>query len=344
MGIKTRTIQYKKLDRLFLLCVQNIFVRRLIAKFKLISPFEKKLISSRCDIVYFVTPNFFSIVLQKLNYITTLWDLCHRDNPEFPEVRDFGEFYFRENNYQACLASALLVLTDSDQLTRLASQRYGVDREKFLAMPYAPSPLALMDSEQIDFEILSSYGLTSGYFLYPAQFWPHKNHIRILQALIILKSKYHWTPKVVFLGKDKGNLSYLRSYIESSGLTGQVDITGFVPSSHIGSLYRGSLAVVMPTYFGPTNLPPFEAWVFDKPLIYSSHLSEQAGDAALLVDPDSADQLSDAMCQVRDPSTRKALIVAGQTRLAQLQDQRTDAETRLADFLLRFLKRRECWE
>jgi glycosyltransferase involved in cell wall biosynthesis len=151
-------------------------------------------------------------------------------------------------------------------------------------------------------------------------------------------------PKVVFLGKDKGNLPYLRSYIEHSGLVGQIETAGFVPSSHMGSIYRGSLAVVMPTYFGPTNLPPLEAWVFCKPLIYSSHLSEQAEDAALLVDPDSAEQLADAMYKVRDPNVQKALVAAGQTRLALLQSRRTDAEERFADILSRFSKRRQCWQ
>jgi glycosyltransferase involved in cell wall biosynthesis len=344
IGIKAVSIRYKKLDRLFLLFAQNKFMRRLFAKFKVISPFEKQLISRNCDLVYFLTPNFFAIALQKLNYITTLWDLCHRDSPEFPEVRLFGEFHIREENYLACLASALLILTDSNQLSQLASNRYGIDQDRFLTMPYAPSPLAIAKSEGIDLEILSSYGLVPGYFLYPAQFWSHKNHIRILQALIILKNKFNWVPKVVFLGKDKGNLPYLLSYIEKEGLAEQVKITGFVPSSHVAIFYINAHAVVMPTYFGPTNLPPLEAWAFGKPLIYSAHLSEQVGDAALLVDPDSEDELSDAMNQICAPDLQTKLIKAGRVRLQEIEDTRSQAELKFSLFLSRFKKRRECWE
>jgi len=63
---------------------------------------------------------------------------------------------------------------------------------------------------------------------------------------------------------------------------------GFVPIEDMRGLYEGSLAIVMPTYFGPTNIPPLEAWTLEKPLIYSTHLAEQAGDAALLIDPNNA--------------------------------------------------------
>jgi len=342
--IKASVVRYKKLDQLFLLLSQNLFMRRLFARLKVISPFERKLMLLDCDIVYFVTPSFFSSALQHLNYITTLWDLCHRDNPEFPEVRHFGEFYFREANYRACLASAFLVLTDSEELTELASRRYGIDRERFLAMPYAPTPLAIINSDETDLQVLASYGLAAGYFLYPAQFWPHKNHIRILQALKILKIKYKWAPVVVFLGRDKGNLSHLRNYIERAGLAEQVVIAGFVPTEHVGSLYKGALAVVMPTYFGPTNLPPLEAWAFGKPLIYSAHLSAQAGDAALLVDPDSAYQLSEAMNQLRDQDTQKKLVAAGFKRLSTIGDYRALAERQLGDRLHRFARRQECWK
>jgi len=112
----------------------------------------------------------------------------------------------------------------------------------------------------------------------------------------------------------------------------------------VGSLYKGALAVVMPTYFGPTNLPPLEAWAFGKPLIYSAHLSAQAGDAALLADADSAHQLSEAMNQLRDPDTQKKLVDAGFNRLKTIDDYRALSERQLGDHLYRFARRQECWK
>jgi len=51
-------------------------------------------------------------------------------------------------------------------------------------------------------------------------------------------------------------------------------------------LYRQSLALVMPTYFGPTNIPPLEAFYFGTPVLYPDKigLRDQVGSGALLID------------------------------------------------------------
>lgn len=99
----------------------------------------------------------------------------------------------------------------------------------------------------------------------------------------------------------------------------------------------------MPTYFGPTNLPPLEAWSLNKPLIYSSHLADQAGNAALLVDPDSADELAKAMIQCDDPAICNQLIEAGKQRLKHFEAQRAIAEDNLIKKLEQFAAQRRCW-
>ena len=73
-------------------CSNQIFL--LIQKFlKYFGPLEKKLLSINVDLAYFVTPSSLGLAFQVLNFITTIWDICHRDHTEFPEVRNFGEFF-----------------------------------------------------------------------------------------------------------------------------------------------------------------------------------------------------------------------------------------------------------
>ena len=43
--------------------------------------FELCFVKHRVDLVYFVSPTVAANDLEELNYITTLWDLCHRDDP-----------------------------------------------------------------------------------------------------------------------------------------------------------------------------------------------------------------------------------------------------------------------
>jgi glycosyltransferase involved in cell wall biosynthesis len=309
--------------------------------FKLVSPLEQKLLDLACDLAYFVTPDGMSISLQKLNYISTIWDLCHLDAPIFPEVRG-SVIATRELRNRNNLDPAVLILTDSARLAQIASTRYGIDLNRFLPMPFAPSPFLAATRVLSKEEVLKKYCLKSGYYFYPAQFWAHKNHIRILEALLLLKNT-SLVPKVVFTGKDYGNRDFLEGFVKEHGLQEQVIFLGFVPTEDMHGLYEGAWAVTMPTYFGPTNLPPLEAWSLSKPLIYSAHLAEQVADAALLIDPNDAAELADAMIKCNKLEVRMQLVEAGKRRLQFIAHERTIAENELLKKLDHFATQRRCW-
>lgn len=312
-------------------------------KLRLIGGLEKQLLADDIDLVYFLTPTIRCLSLQKLNYIATVWDLCHRDTPEFPEVRQFGQFAEREYLYASTLAQALLVICDSGVLAERIAYRYGIELQRLLVMPFAPGPLT---GKQYSLEkgiVLQKYGLSEGYYFYPAQFWSHKNHARILEALHLLQQQ-GYVPHVVFCGGDHGNLSHVKVLTASLRLEQQVHFLGFVPEEDLRGLYEGARAVVMPTYFGPTNLPPLEAWAIGRPLIYSSYCREQAGSAALLADPDSATEWCDAMLKITDDEVAARLVVEGEARLREIDTARQQAESLLASHLATFSARLRCWK
>ena len=309
---------------------------------RIMGSLEKKLIEHGADLVYFLTHSAGPEPLQQLNYITTVFDLCHRDTPEFPEIRCHGQFHDREQHFKNNLAPAWLVITESEVLSGHIMHRYGVDRERCLAIPMLPSPLLKDEFNLAKSVVLKNYQLEEGYFFYPAQFWSHKNHVRILEALVLLR-KAGESFRVVFAGGDKGNRSHIEKLVMQYALSQQVKILGFVPSEHMRGLYEGSVAVVMPTYFGPTNLPPMEAWMIRKPLIYSSHLMENAGDAAIYANPDSAIELADAMKASTDTETASRLVENGTKRMHQLEQQRNASEVELINRLTEFESRRKCW-
>jgi glycosyltransferase involved in cell wall biosynthesis len=70
----------------------------------------------------------------------------------------------------------------------------------------------------------------------------------------------------------------------------------------------------MPTYFGPTNIPPLEAMELGCPVIVSNKyaMCEQVGDAGLLCDPDSPEDIANCIMQVwGNEEKRKDMIVKG---------------------------------
>lgn len=341
--IKASLFSVTRIDRFFIKMAKNGLWVALKRRLTLFSSFEKKLMQQGCDLVYFVIPSDLPIVLQKLNYINTLWDLAHRECSEFPEVRERNVYHARDDRFRYILGPALVTLTDSEKLGDIAAAYYGVDRSRFLAMPFSPSPYFSETRSSPTEPVTQKYGMDAGYFYYPAQFWAHKNHIRILQALVHLRKEKNWKPTVVFSGKDYGNLAHIKRYIKENDLEAQVKILGFVPSEDMRGLYENALAIVMPTYFGPTNLPPLEAWLTGTPLLYSAHLSAMTKDAALTFDTDSATELAAAMDHVQNLECRNQLVMAGKKRLEEITKERAKSEELLSDLMRRFASRRQCW-
>ena len=209
-------------------------------------------------------------------------------------------------------------------------------------MPFAPAAFLSAERGSDSAAMFGKYGIAGDYFFYPAQFWAHKNHVRILEALVILREE-GWRAKVVFVGGDKGNLGHVENFIRANDLAEQVYCLGYVPSDSMRGLYEGCIAVIMPTYFGPTNLPPLEAWATERPLIYSRHLNGQTGDAAIGVNVDDPGDIASAMRKSLDPVVRATLIEAGTRRLQEIGRERKAAESELSSRLDHFEAIRGCW-
>jgi glycosyltransferase involved in cell wall biosynthesis len=343
MGIAPRLFRRTWLDWLLRVVETSRIGQRLTAQFGMLDSLERSLLRDRVDLVYFASPTSSAARLKKLSFIATVWDLCHRDWPEFPEVSSASEYFGRESLFGGSLQRAQLVITDSDELADKVARRYGVDKERVLAIPFGPSPLLDASFATDDAQkVLAQYGLQPGYLFYPAQFWSHKNHVRIVQALAQLRD-VSLRPVVAFAGSDKGNRAYIESVVRELGLSDQVHFLGLVPAEHMRSLYAHCASLVMPTYFGPTNLPPLEAWAMGKPVIYSRHLAGHAADAAVFVDPDSAASVADAIRSVLCEPASRDWAQVGRQRLSQLAEVRAAAAHTLMQHLDHFARRRECW-
>ena len=315
--------------------------RSLSRRLKIISPREKLLLSLDIDFAYFTSPNTFALFLRKLKYIVTLYDICHRDFPEFPEVSDFAKFESRESyNWQA-LAKAILVVVDSKLLRSRVCEIYGVQKDRVLVMPYGVSHY--ISGGKVDgAAIRKKYNLEKSFLFYPAQFWAHKNHVRILQALRLLKERGH-VVDVAFAGSDKGERAHVEATAVRLGLVDQVHFLGFVPSEDLAGLYSEAVALIMPTYLGPTNIPPLEAWSREVPVIYSKHLSAGIEEGVLAIDSDVAESIADAIEKVTRENVRQGLIAGGRRCLARVHEEIATSEEALREHLMRFARRRETW-
>lgn len=300
------------------------------------------------DLVYFTSPSEWMLYLEKINYIATNWDLCHRDYPEFPEVRENREFEIRERVYRYVLPKAIAVLADSELGKSNLLKRYCLDEGRIHVMRFSPSIGVRTSEEEYDanfFSVSKKYSLKQEYIFYPAQFWAHKNHAYILRAIKILEDKYNIKIEAIFSGGDAGNMNFIKLLARQLNIDERVHFIGFVKNSEIPYLYRQSLALVMPTYFGPTNLPPMEAFALDVPVIYSDlpGLKDQVKDAALLVDLNDPERLSQQIKYLMDyPQIRSELSIKGRKVLEAVGD--SDHLALIEDIIRGYISKLSCWK
>jgi glycosyltransferase involved in cell wall biosynthesis len=278
------------------------------------------------DLLLLLSPNVQAFSF-RLPFVVPIFDLNHRLQPEFPEVSAFGETNNREYFYINTCKFATLVLVDSEWGKADVLQFYGtfIDEDRIRILPMYP-PIAdkpLPDAQELA-RVRAKYSLPDRYFFYPAQFWPHKNHKLILQALKLIADESGEKIPVVFCGAYwtytmATNFRELVGLATSFGLSDCVRYLGSVPDEDMGPLYTLCTGLVMPTFFGPSNIPPLEAWHFGRPVVTSDirGLREQSGDAALLVDPRSPPAMAEALKRLwHDEAFCLELAERGRKRLS----------------------------
>ena len=162
------------------------------------------------------------------------------------------------------------------------------------------------------------------FVFYPAQFWPHKNHRLIIDALAHLKNMFDMTVYAVFCGSDCGNLDTTLKYAAKKKVSNLVKYLGYVPDNQMPFYYKKSLALVMPSYFGPTNMPPMEAFAIGTPVVVSDlpGFNEQIGNAGLQIKPTDYAGLASMLKHLHENQTfRDQLIAKGKERFESFSDE-----------------------
>jgi glycosyltransferase involved in cell wall biosynthesis len=119
-------------------------------------------------------------------------------------------------------------------------------------------------------------------------------------------------------GSDKGNMAYIRQVAAAAGIEDRVLMPGFVPDEALHVFYKNAVALVMPTFLGPTNIPLLEAAELGCPVICSDLEGhrEMMGEAALYFDPADAGEMEQQLRQIKhDPALRMNLIAAARRQM-----------------------------
>lgn len=265
------------------------------------------------DIIHFPSQIFSQC---KLPFIYNPHDLQHLHYPQF-----FTEDQkaLREIVYQTGCKQAQAVAAESQWVKKDIMEQYDIDPEKIYVIPRgAPTEIYEQITEDIKNNVTDKFRLPTSFGLYPAQTWPHKNHIRLLKAISFLRDRQGISINLICTGNKNEFWPVIEKEVQNLKLLDQVRFLGFVEPYELRALYQLSQFVVFPSLFEGGGFPVLEAFLEGTPVTCSdvTSLPEYGGDAALYFDPTSVKDMAKAIEKMaNDEELRETLRKRGALRI-----------------------------
>ena len=256
----------------------------------------------RVDVL--LNPGFTGPILCGCPQVTVFHDLQHKRHPE--NFRWFDLPFWRLLLFwPAHLSAGLIAVSETTR----------ADLEKYYRLPSGRIRVVSHGVEPEFFEIRRK---PEAFLLTVSTLHPHKNLDRLLGAFGDLRKRRPEMRLVIagLRGFEAAKLDALRSKL---GLDDAVQFTGWIPREKLYDLYARAWAFVYPSTFEGFGLPVLEAMAAGVPVACSAiePLAGTAGEAALLFDPGSKDELSHALTRiVSDEELRERLARVGPQRAA----------------------------
>ncbi|HYZ77586.1 MAG TPA: glycosyltransferase family 1 protein [Gaiellaceae bacterium] len=272
------------------------------------------------DVIHLPTQQGFTTTIPTLYHP---WDLQHVHYPKFFED---GERRDRDAIYRALCRQARLVVAPTRWAAEDLVTNLQVPRRKLAVIPGA-SPLAVYGEPTEDdlARVRAAYDLPEAFVLYPAQTWPHKNHLALVDALALL-AREGVRVEAVCAGWQNDHFPRIDERAREVGVAAQLRFTGHLGGADLAALYRLARALVFPSLFEGWGFPVLEAFSFGLPVVASStpSLREVLGDAAVTFDPAEPTDLAAKLRRVWEvEGLRRELAHRGRERSREFSWDRT---------------------
>ena len=276
-------------------------------------------------------PHYVLPPLVRCRTVVTIHDCIHLRFPQYLPNR--AAHTYAPAQMGAAARRSDRILTVSEASKRDILEFFDVPPDKITVIHNAiDERFASAPPEEDVHRVAERYQLEGKFVLYVGNVKPHKNLERLIDAFLLLRQ----TPglaevKLVLIGDEISRYASLRRAVHRYNLHKFVRFLGFLPDEMLAIVYRLAGVFVFPSLYEGFGLPPLEAMASGTPVVTSnvSSLPEVTGDAALLVDPASAEAIADAMRRVlTDPALAADLSARGLRRAREFSWERAATQIR----------------
>lgn len=250
----------------------------------------------RIDVV-FESAQFFG---RRLAQPAIAWipDFQHR---ALPQLFTRAGYWKRELGFRAQVAAGRTIMLSSEDSRRACERFYPATRGRTRVVRFAIPPAQSMPLDRAR-AVANRHGLPSHFFFMPNQFWSHKNHLLVADALALLRERGRGDIVVAASGKqlDPRNPAHfpaLQARITELRLADNFRLLGLIPYEDLPGLMCASTALLNPSLFEGWSTSVEEARALGVPMLLSDldvH-REQAGTDASYFDRHSAESLASAL-------------------------------------------------
>ncbi|GFE58496.1 glycosyltransferase family 1 protein [Geobacter sp. AOG1] len=240
----------------------------------------------------------------------------------FPEFFSHKELRQRRKTYQSSVQEANAVIAVSAHAKNCLVEKYDISPLKVHVVYsgcgnefYVREPASLSKT-------ITTFSLERPFMFYPAATWPHKNHVRLLEALKLLINQGSFDGELLLTGAQKNAHRDVNETIKRLRLEAKVRWLGYLPQNVIPQLYNLARLMVFPSLFEGFGLPVIEAMASGCPVVCSqnSSLPEVGGKAAVYFDPLNAEDIAEKISSVwSNDETREKIRQEGLLQAAKFQ-------------------------
>ncbi len=258
----------------------------------------------------FFAPDHHIPFLRDTPVVASVMDIIPFIHPEWAsgKLRAVKNFAFKR-----AVKSADHIITISQHSKQDIINHFEIDEHKISTVPLGVDSRFFIRADESSIEsVKSKYGIDREFFLSVGTLQPRKNILRTIEAFRRLPKLHRDDSMLVIVGQDGWGSDELAISIKKMKEDGDGIWLSYLPQDEVYALMQSASAIVYPSLYEGFGLPIVEGFASQTPVITSTTTSmpEVAGDAAILVDPYSTEEISKAMEQILDSSELSQELIA----------------------------------